>query len=365
MNISLVPRSDMQQRLRLRRFFMASATYLVTALLFVAAAVQGLISVGAVCIMVGAIILVNLFFYGVIRSGFNLRFRDPSLTMPQIAAANLLLILMVYYAGEARGIFLLLYITSFVFGVFRLQTRHFLALSIFSLTSYALVVLLLAYRQPEVVDLSLEFMRWIALVAALTWFSFLGGYISRLRHRLKTSNKKLQEAMATIADMAVRDELTGLFNRRYLMNAIKHEKDRADRFGKPFSVAVLDIDWFKQINDRFGHLAGDKVLRRFAQVAESHLRAVDVFGRYGGEEFMVIMPGTTLEQARVCAERIRHAVEQEDYAAVLGDLSLTVSVGLAEYRLSEDIAPLLERADSALYRAKHSGRNRVECFAAA
>ncbi|HEY9027752.1 MAG TPA: GGDEF domain-containing protein, partial [Burkholderiaceae bacterium] len=126
-------------------------------------------------------------------------------------------------------------------------------------------------------------------------------------------------------------------------------------------VAILDLDWFKAINDRFGHAGGDAVLRGFCDLARAELRAGDLFARYGGEEFVLLMPATaTPEAARCVVERIRHAVAAQDWQAVLGPGAgaVTVSAGVATWRRDESPEAVLARADAALYDAKHHGRNR-------
>jgi diguanylate cyclase (GGDEF)-like protein len=170
---------------------------------------------------------------------------------------------------------------------------------------------------------------------------------------------KLEKALKTINELAIRDELTGTHNRRYLLSLIEKEKDRSDRSGRSFTLCLLDIDFFKRINDTYGHAAGDTVLRQFCQVVQQHVRAVDSFGRYGGEEFLLMLPETPAVDALVLAERVRQAVEKLRCFDGGSEIALTVSVGLAEFRPGEQISQTVGRADEALYLAKSSGRNRV------
>ena len=127
-----------------------------------------------------------------------------------------------------------------------------------------------------------------------------------------------------------------------------------------FYVAILDLDSFKNINDTFGHSAGDDVLKEFARIVKNQVRVSDYFGRFGGEEFLLLLTQTTLATAPVFAERIRAIVESCDWPSIPHQLKVTVSTGIAEYRLQENIENTLRRADAALYRAKQAGRNRVE-----
>jgi diguanylate cyclase (GGDEF)-like protein len=159
---------------------------------------------------------------------------------------------------------------------------------------------------------------------------------------------------------ATRDPLTGLNNRRLLMDRLAEEEQRAKRTGQPLCLMMMDLDKFKRVNDTYGHHAGDKVLQRFAKIARAAIRATDVIGRYGGEEFVVVLPNTSAEKGLEVAERLRKQVEED--VILLGDgqeISATVSIGFAEMTASEDSAVMIERADVAMYSAKETGRNRI------
>ncbi|MGI4717413.1 MAG: bifunctional diguanylate cyclase/phosphodiesterase [Janthinobacterium lividum] len=176
---------------------------------------------------------------------------------------------------------------------------------------------------------------------------------------------KLQKALATINELAIRDDLTGSHNRRFVLGLVEREKERSDRNGRPFCLCLFDIDFFKRINDTYGHAAGDAVLRGFAKAVQGQIRGTDAFGRYGGEEFLLMLPETPAPDAVVLAERVRRVIEAMRCAYEGSDgasrISLTVSVGVAEYRLGEAAVQTIGRADEALYLAKSLGRNRVQC----
>ncbi|THC46231.1 diguanylate cyclase [Massilia sp. Mn16-1_5] len=172
---------------------------------------------------------------------------------------------------------------------------------------------------------------------------------------------KLEQALGTINELAIRDELTGVHNRRYLLGLIDREKERSDRNGRAFCLCLLDIDFFKRINDTWGHSAGDTVLRAFAGTVQGLVRGSDCFGRYGGEEFLLMLPETPAADAMVLAERVRAAIEKMRCVEGGSEIALTVSIGMAEYRMGEAVGLAVGRADEALYLAKSSGRNRVVC----
>jgi diguanylate cyclase (GGDEF)-like protein len=176
-------------------------------------------------------------------------------------------------------------------------------------------------------------------------------------HRL---NAELEVAMRAIQENAIRDVLTGLYNRRHLQERLQTEKKRADRTGAVFSIIVLDIDHFKRVNDTFGHMKGDDVIKAVAQAIQTSLRDTDLCARFGGEEFVIVLEPSNVKPAEVCAERIRRMVEGVRVPSLGDDFRVTVSLGVTAYRPTEEIAQMIERADQALYRAKRAGRNRVE-----
>jgi diguanylate cyclase (GGDEF)-like protein len=256
--------------------------------------------------------------------------------------------------------FHLLFLMTFMFGIFRLDTFMMLTLGLFAAAGYGLMVLLLMLGRPEALDLKLELLRWAVVAALLAWFSVMGGYISRMRKQLSTNRNDLEVALQTIRGMTVQDELTGAPNRRFLMNALRQQQSRSVRTGESFCLGLVDIDLFKRVNDTLGHSAGDTVLRLFCESAMKGMRASDQFGRYGGEEFLLLLGRSSMPEALIGAERLRQNTAALRFP-VDGELSVTISIGLAEYRPGEDVEDTLKRADLALSRAKDAGRNRVEC----
>jgi len=205
----------------------------------------------------------------------------------------------------------------------------------------------------EQINLRMELLYGLVLGLGLIWFALVGGYISTIRD-------KLRQSLHTIQQMAIHDELTGVYNRHHLNGLLETEKARCMRSGEDFSVCILDVDYFKKVNDTLGHLAGDKVLKHFANEVKKTLRTIDSLGRFGGEEFLLVLPRTNIEQARLCAERIRRMTEELAFPEFDRSFGITSSFGIAQYRLGEDLKEMLSRADTALYKAKHAGRNRVE-----
>lgn len=179
--------------------------------------------------------------------------------------------------------------------------------------------------------------------------------------RRKTFADALRERIEESLEMAVTDPLTGMFNRRYVLSRLRQGLDTLARSGEPVSVALIDIDHFKRINDTYGHQAGDRVLRAFSERLGRELRAIDISGRYGGEEFLIVFANSGLDEASEAAERARAAVAREPFAIdELGhEIRVTLSAGVAEARLEDDVEDVLARADAALYEAKANGRDQV------
>jgi diguanylate cyclase (GGDEF)-like protein len=164
--------------------------------------------------------------------------------------------------------------------------------------------------------------------------------------------------------LSITDGLTKLYNSRYFYNQLKIEIDRTSRYQRPLSLLLLDIDKFKEYNDGYGHLEGDKILIRLGQIIKTCLRKMDTAYRYGGEEFTIILPETEGDEAATVAERIRSAVEAERFYPQSENepVSITVSIGVTEFSGKEEIAVFVQRADKAMYQSKQSGRNRVSCL---
>ncbi len=183
----------------------------------------------------------------------------------------------------------------------------------------------------------------------------------RTQIRKKRYTERLRDNVQMSIEMAITDALTGLYNRRYMESHVGTLVEQAVARGKPLTVLVLDIDFFKTINDSYGHDAGDDVLREFAIRIKKSIRGIDLACRYGGEEFVVVMPETDMAVATMVAERLRRRIATEPFPIQQGGrlIEVTISIGLAALGRDDSAASVLKRADQALYRAKRDGRNRV------
>lgn len=357
LDIPTPPLVDIKQGLRLRRFLLASAFSVLYLVVLVVFYTQDKIS-GATLIEAHAIVvLFILFFYGLFRLRMNLRFADPSLTVGQMMASVGTMLYVVYHAPDTRLAFIAFFFVALMFGMLRHSDRKLALLGSISLLSYALVSALRYSRNGDAEMLRLDMLQLLVITATFPWFVFIGGRVRRLQRDLNAVSIKLED----IEEQARRDDLTGVYNRRALLVALEESKRRADASGEPLSICVIDLDLFKRYNDEFDHLTGDHVLRTFAQFVQQGLRATDVFGRYGGEEFVQILRNTTLTGALADAERLRERITTLDIPIARSIGGLTVSIGVAQYAPGETIIHTFARADEAMYKAKQRGRNRVEC----
>lgn len=189
------------------------------------------------------------------------------------------------------------------------------------------------------------------LSVVFAMFSYLSFFYLTM---VTSANRKLRR-------MATTDSLTGLFNRRHMTYLVEKELARFQRNGHPVAFLVLDIDHFKAINDEHGHETGDRVLEDVAGIIRGQLRTQDLIARWGGEEFLAVLPDTGLHSAQASAERVRQALLAHDWLAPKGDsIDITISAGVSEFRGDDDLNSAINRADRALYRSKEQGRNRVE-----
>ena len=185
--------------------------------------------------------------------------------------------------------------------------------------------------------------------------------VKRLQDELDLKNRELEHANIRLKKLSVTDGLTELFNHRHVHEQLHDEWERSRRTGEPVGVAMIDLDHFKRINDTYGHPTGDVVLYETARIIKETAREIDMVGRYGGEEFIAILPNTDEEEAASFAERVRAAVEEHLYRDGAVEIRMTTSCGVASSQASQADSPeeLLKAADEALYEAKRSGRNRA------
>jgi diguanylate cyclase (GGDEF)-like protein len=294
------------------------------------------------------------------ETGFNERFRDHYLVAPYSAANIVILLAFTYIAPEVGVMFLCSLFTVFSFASLR-STPGQTAL-LWTAMALGLACLYLLTDKPIAMPHGGHIERFATMTAFILTIGrsmFLGSFSSALKHSLYQRGLKLKEAYNRIEELAELDELTGAFNRRCIMRMLDEEIARASRSGSPCSIALIDLDHFKRVNDTYGHPTGDEVLRTFAITMFANIRSVDRFGRYGGEEFLLLLPDMPNDGAARALDRLRAIVADLDWSAFSPGMKVTLSAGVAALEPNETTDSFLARADSALYAAKAKGRNRI------
>ena len=261
--------------------------------------------------------------------------------------------------GPLRGVYLIFLLVVLVFCTFSLRPRHTMLLCAYTLGILGATMVWLVATYPATYPAYVEGVHFASAACALIAVTLLTGEMSKLRLRLKQQKEDLLAAMATIRKLATVDELTSLANRRHMNEVLVAQERRIDAAGQPTCLALIDLDFFKSVNDRYGHAAGDAVLRAFSTAARSELRAHDVLARWGGEEFLLLLPETPMAQAILVVERMAGRVAAAPVAEIGGGMRITFSAGLAQRHDGEPFADTINRADKALYNAKSTGRNRI------
>jgi diguanylate cyclase (GGDEF)-like protein len=359
------PTLTQKQSIRVRRYALAAFTYLLLLVPLGVAYAFDFVRLGPALVIAAAIVGINGTLYFVFRSGLNLRFKDPSLTKVQVYLGVILLMVTLYLADVERGVTLGLCFLIFLFGVFRMTTREFRTLTLFTLCAYALVINLLMYLRPQTIpSVQHEWFNWLLMAASLPWFGVVGGKISALRERLRARNVQLEEAVGTIHAMATRDDVTGLYTRPFFTESLRHALLQADRHRRSAALLFIDADRFKVINDSLGHGAGDRVLRELGNRIVASVRGSDIVGRLGGDEFVVLVESfQSMDDLRGVAQKLVRAVSQP-YVLESRELALSVSVGIAVApEDGRDEHELMRNADIAMYRAKSQGRNGFSFYA--
>lgn len=298
-------------------------------------------------------------FFLAIRSGWSERLKVPSLTIAQMAYAISACAMAYMHTGPVRGALVTLLMVVMMFGMFALSTRKVLAVGLFALAMFALAMTVSAYRHPQVAPAAVEWGHFIMLAMAMPAVAVLAERLKRLRRRMQDQKRELRQALDEIHQMATHDSLTGLMNRRCLDDLLDKEIRRSARSGARLCLALIDLDHFKRINDQHGHACGDEVLRVFARDVGQKVRITDALGRWGGEEFVLLMPDVDLPRARAGAERLRRELEQLAIVHGTSTIHVTLSAGVVELQDGEAAEALVNRADQALYEAKSRGRNTV------
>lgn len=305
---------------------------------------------------VGLSMLVYLFF----RFDLNMRLKNKNLLIPQLLLNAGIQVSFLLLAPQLAIVFLVVLIVLSAYAVVEFTPRQFTIgwLLYGVVTGVALWLIRDRFSYPGTAGLDMAAI-WLFSFLTMRSLTWPTARFSALRNKLTEKNRQLEESLRQIELLARHDSLTGVLNHRSVIALLETELQRSARTAQPFCFVVLDLDLFKSINDRFGHPVGDAVLKQVCDIATCTLRNTDAIGRFGGEEFAVILTGTAIKEGLKTMERLCRAVARHDWESIAPGLQASFSAGIAQYLPGDTVQTINKRADAALYRAKHAGRNRV------
>jgi len=350
-------------RIRIVQWMIASLVYAGAALLPVIGVAQGWMSIRA-ALGWSAFIATGLCVgYIAIRSGWSERFNDPALTVWQLCMGLIAVNWGYLICGPMRTMALLPLMIIFAFGTFSLRRRQIGWLTFFALCGltgaiwirHSYPTLPGAHTTEIVEPLLYDLNNLLMMLVVLPALGVVAARLSGLRRALREQKTALATALGNVQRLATCDELTGVPNRRSMVEALDGAAAEANRGGRSFCVVLADLDRFKQVNDELGHAQGDVLLREFTQIATRSLRGSDAFGRWGGEEFLFMLPGVTPQGAARMIARLQTTLRETPIAGRI----VTFSAGVSAYRVGEVTVATVARADAAMYAAKDSGRDVV------
>jgi len=339
---------------------MIASSYLLDGVILLLYAEAGTVplNIGAAYVATGLVSVV--LYLALSETGFTERFKDHYFVVPQLFVGTAIMLAFTYLAPEVGVMFLCTLFLVVNFGSLRSTPAQ--TAVVWTMMTVGVAALFLLTNKPLGMPHANHLERFatmLVFVLTIGRCMFLGIFSSSMRQSLYKSGLKLKEAYRRIEELAELDELTGSFNRRSIMRMLEEEIARSHRLNAPCTVALIDLDFFKRINDLYGHPTGDEVLRTFAITAFANIRSVDRFGRYGGEEFLLILPDTDETSAVQMLDRLRGIIAELDWSAFSSGMRVTISAGVAILRANEISDTLLARADGALYASKARGRNRI------
>lgn len=292
--------------------------------------------------------------------GWNRILPDSGLIMLQILMHAAIELGFIFVAPNLAVLFLLALFVIFSYGVIQLSPRQFtIGWLLYGLTvGITLWFVRDRFGYPGVSGAEITLV-WLYFFLALRQHTLVSAQFSHLRNQVTEKNNLLQASLAQLEELASKDHLTGSLNRRCILEKLEGELLRSSRSRGSFCFAMIDLDHFKAVNDTFGHPVGDLVLKNLALCANTSLRELDSFGRFGGEEFGVLFPDTSSEQCQVAMERLRSTVAAFDWAGIAPGLGVSFSAGVTSSVAGDTAENMIKRIDDALYQAKHEGRNRI------
>lgn len=344
------------QRYATRRLMLTWPCYALADLILCLAAVFGYLEPWKAGVQIAYHTLGLTTFYLLLRSGRFEQHAEPTLAYPQVlfGCSAVVLSYGLDHAASASALQMLPLIL--VFDLQRLSMRQLVTAMVG--TPIALCAILLGswLLAPELIVGRRELLDLLATCILLPALGIIAKDVRDLRQRQLDQRVELQRTLKQLQELSIHDSLTTLYNRQYMLDLLDSEMKRQKRNGRPFSLALLDIDQFKQVNDRFGHAVGDKVLSEFARLANEAIGAADTLARWGGEEFLLLMPEHDPAQSLKTLEAIRDAVARHDWSRLHEGLQVSYSAGITQQRAKDELKEALERADRGLRLANQQGK---------
>ena len=347
-------------RQRCQMYIGQVVSYSLGAFVLLLYAFDGVISIDIASLFwFGGLLIIGTFTV-LSEAGVGDRFSDHYLTVFQISAHMALQFVFLLSVPTIGVAFLSVLFLIFAFGTLRMTSIQ--AMLTWAIATAGLAAVFLASDLPIGMPVATRLQRTASMLCfalVIGQCAFLGLFGATLRKILYRRSIELKAAYQRIEELAELDELTGSYNRRCIMRLLDAEIEKSRQTSTPCAIALIDLDWFKRINDAHGHPVGDEVLRTFAITIFANIRPADFFGRYGGEEFLLLLPGTDGGAAGRMLERLRGIVADLDWSAFSPGMRVTISAGVVTLRDNDTADTFLARADSALYSAKAQGRNRI------
>jgi diguanylate cyclase (GGDEF)-like protein len=300
-----------------------------------------------------------LFLALLIKFEWNLTLEDPDMSLAQVLWAVSIIVVTSHFVTELRPAVLLAGMALIILGSIRLNTKQQIIFTVYGSCLYLLSVYFLTQGS------SLVWRSEIVVMLAFGLTLVLGPLLHRfeldsIKNLLAGKDHELGAALERIRELDVTDELTRFYNRRHGMHTLVQQKALADRGGYSFTLCLVNLDYFKHVNDRFGRTVGDSALRGFSEISRSTFRSVDSIARMGGGNFLVLLAGTSQRKGVIAAERLVSGLRDMVVSSDQPLYRITASMGITEYRNNEDIQLTLDRADRALNDAKKTGRNKLK-----
>lgn len=357
----LIVGTDPKTRMAAGLCFVVACIYMTwCAVIYFVALPGGLLPEWLAQVFMSQQILATLIFYPLVRSGLTRQWSDPGMVVVQILWTSLEATLSYALVPTTRPVILQTLCLIQVFGFVSLKPQAARWTGGLTITMLLGMLAIMSQRPSPDFDTlvaSMQVSTSCFIIALLAWQSSNFG---DFRQRVSANKRALRTALEEVKRITLQDALTGLPNRQYMQERIESERVRALRTGSHFSVALLDLDHFKQINDQHGHQVGDEVLNSFAQTARQALRETDLIGRWGGEEFVVLMLDTAPSPLGLTGlERVRTMLQDKVVSQQVPSLRVRFSAGITFSAAGETLEQLMARADKALYEAKSSGRDRT------